>query len=413
MHRVVEIAWLPRSPAQWATFTASRRAAGDLWSAMTRLHARLRRLGWQWPTRSRWEKWAKGRFPGLSAQSVQQGVAAFCECLAATSAARKAAVAAGRDVGAVRYPWRSMRYRDVTYTNQDAVLRDGFMRLSHGRGGKPLRIRLPEGVRLPGRLVEVTLAFGVARLVCKLDDPAPTPEAAPLAVVGVDLGVNTLIAATDGEAAVLVSGREAKAIQQGRNKLLASIRSRLDRAVPGSRLHKRLQRRKRQHLGRCARRMRDIVHKATRIVTSAFPQARAVVGEAFNDAARKMGRRQAQQVSQAANGRITRQLGYKLAGGAGTVVESYSSQTCPVCGRRQKCRRVYRCGGCGLVAPRDVVGAVNIRAIGMYGALHEQQPVPAVVRFVRPLRKYPGRPLVGPPGSSGGTPARSSAAVAR
>jgi len=65
VHRVVEIAWLPRSPVQWATFTAARRAAGDLWSAMVRLHARLRRLGWRWPTRSRWEAWARGRFPGL------------------------------------------------------------------------------------------------------------------------------------------------------------------------------------------------------------------------------------------------------------------------------------------------------------------------------------------------------------
>lgn len=413
MHRVVEIAWLPRSPVQWATFTAARRAAGDLWSAMVRLHGRLRRLGWKWPTWNRWERWAKGRFPGLSAQSVQQGVIAFCECLAATTAARKAAAASGRDVAAVKYPWRPARYRDVTYTNQDATIRDGFLRLSHGRGGKPLRVRVPEGVRLPGRLMEVTLAFGVVRLVCELATPTVAPEAASLDMVGMDLGVNTLVAATDGRMAVVVSGREAKAIQQGRNKLLASLRSGLDRAKPGSRRHKRLQRRKRQHLDRCARRMRDVVHKATRAVADAFPCARAVVGEAFNDAARKMGRRQAQQVSQAVNGRILRQLVYKLVGGARSVPEAYSSQACPVCGRRQVCRRVYRCGGCGLGAPRDVVGAANIRSIGLHGELRTRQPVPAIVRFVRPLRKYPGCPIAGTPGSSGGTPARSSMAAAR
>ena len=98
VHRVFEVAWLPRSPVQWETFTLARRAAGDLWSAMATRHARIRRLNWAWPSKARWEKWARGRFPGLSAQSVQQTVGEFCECLAATTAARKALRAAGEAV---------------------------------------------------------------------------------------------------------------------------------------------------------------------------------------------------------------------------------------------------------------------------------------------------------------------------
>lgn len=193
--RVVEVRWLPRTAAEWATFTAARLGAARLWNAMVALHARIRRLGWRWPSRKRWDQWARGRFPAISAQSVQQIVEQFLETLDATTKARKAA---GSEKTA-RYPWRHTRYRDVTYTNQDAVLRDGVLRLSHGRRGVPLRVSLPRP--LPGRLMEVQLAYGVVRIVCEVPS---REEPAVLGVVGVDLGVNTLLAATDGERAVLV-----------------------------------------------------------------------------------------------------------------------------------------------------------------------------------------------------------------
>lgn len=402
-HRVVEIPWTPHSRMAWATSTTSRKAAAVLWNAMVVRHARIRRLNWRWPSFARWCRWAKGRCLGLSAQSVQQIVSEFCEAIDATTAARKAQRVAGGEVTAV-YPWKTKaRYRDVTYTNQCAV-RDGeWLRLSHGRGNPPLRIQIPAGVTLPGRIMEVRLAFGVARVVCEVPDEAPM--IGPRVVVGVDLGVNTLIAATDGETAVLVSGREAKAIVQYRNKMLASAESRLSKYKKGSRRHKKLQRRKYKHLDKCNRKVRDLCHKATRIVADAFPNATVVVGQAFQGAAQKMGRRQAQQVSTACTGRITAQLDYKLRG-ARKVSEAYSSQQCPWCECRQKCRRVYRCKVCGLVAPRDVVGAVDIRAIGLYGRLMPRQKMPTVVRFVRPLRKYP---VARATGSSGGTPARAAA----
>jgi transposase len=101
-----------------------------------------------------------------------------------------------------RYPWRKPRYHDVVYTDQDARIRDGRLVLPHGKSGT-LRIRLPETITLPGRLMDVRLSFGVARLICELAD-VPHPQQA---VIGVDLGVNTLIAATDGTTVVLVSGR--------------------------------------------------------------------------------------------------------------------------------------------------------------------------------------------------------------
>src|SRR5262249_23684298 len=161
-----------------------------------------------------------------------------------------------------------------------------------------------------GRLIEVRLSYGVVRLICETPD-APRPQET---VIGVDLGVNTLLAATDGQRAILISGRAAKATIQYRNKQLARIQQALSGTEQGSRRHKRLQRRKYKMLGKTARRIRDLCHKATRQVAEAFPNATCYVGEPFSDAAQRIGRVQAQQVSSACTRKLISQLDYKTAG---------------------------------------------------------------------------------------------------
>lgn len=99
-------------------------------------------------------------------------------------------------------------------TNQDARRRDGRLILPHGTSGY-LRILLP--VALPGRLMEVRLSKAAVRLVCQTADVSRPQQT----IIGVDLGVNTLVAATDGEKAILVRGRAAKATVQYRNTRLA------------------------------------------------------------------------------------------------------------------------------------------------------------------------------------------------
>lgn len=204
-------------------------------------------------------------------------------------------------------------------------------------------------------------------------------------VIGIDLGVNTLIAATDGEQALLVSGRAAKATVQYRNKRLASCSQAQSAKTKGSRQWQRVQRRKAKMLAQTHRRVRDIMHKATRQVAEAFPGATCFVGKPFNDAAQKTGRRQAQQVSSACNARLMAQLDYKSCG-AIQVEEHYTSQTYPVCGERNKGRRTYRCRQCGLTAPRDVIGSVNILAVGRHQTLAPGRSVPHAVLWVHPAR---------------------------
>jgi putative transposase len=389
-YRTIEVVWAPRTTASWATFTASRREAARLWNDLVRRHHRIRRLGWTWPSKARWQRWAKGRYSGLSAQSTQQIIGEFCEAVDSCRQLRK-----NGQIEA-RYPWRLRHYHDVIYTNQDARIRNGQLILPHGMSGT-LRIRLPDTITLPGRLMEARLSYGVVRLVCEVVD-SPRPEQA---LIGVDLGVNTLIAATDGQKAILISGRAAKATIQYRNKQLARFQQAQAGKVKGSRRHKRLQRRKYRMLDQAKRRIRDLCHKATRQVAEAFPGATCYVGEPFNDAAQRIGRVQAQQVSTACTRKLINQLNYKTAG-AITLSEAYSSQTCPVCGERSRHRRIYRCPRCGATGPRDAVGAVNILSLGVHGAMLPGRFLPVQVKYLRPWPRQPRS-------SSGGHPARSSA----
>src|SRR5262249_38885048 len=160
--------------------------AARLWSDLTRRHFRIRRRNLTWPSKARWQRWVKRRYPGLSAQSAQQIVGEFCEAVHSTRQLRQA----GHDA---KYPWRKPRYRDVGYATQDARIRDGFLILPNGTSGR-LKVWLPEEVVLPGRLVEVRLCCRRVLIVCDFSDEPGTPGP----TVGVDLGVNTLIAATDG-----------------------------------------------------------------------------------------------------------------------------------------------------------------------------------------------------------------------
>jgi putative transposase len=112
-YRTVEIAWTPRTQAEWATFSASRKEAARLWGDLVVRHQRLRRLHWKWPSKGRWQRWAKGRYPGLSAQSTQQLIGEFFEAVDSCRQLRQ------NGQSEARYPWRTPRYHDVVYTNSE------------------------------------------------------------------------------------------------------------------------------------------------------------------------------------------------------------------------------------------------------------------------------------------------------
>ncbi len=285
-----------------------------------------------------------------------------------------------------RFPWKKREYRDVNYSNQSAKIDGAYLILPNGYDDKRgkfyrrLKVRLPKKFKTVGRLMEARLKYGEVILTFQIQDEKKLTER----TLGVDLGVNTLIAVTDGEKSLLISGREVKAINQYRNQKLASIQSKISQKEKHSRRWKKLTRRKHRMLTRSKNKIKDILHKATRKVADFFPNSKVYVGESFNEAAQKLNHKTAQQVSEACNSKIIWMLDYKTSG-AIQVSEAYSSQTCPVCGCRNKCRRQYVCKGCGFKAPRDLVGALNIRTIGMKGKLEPGSSLPKF-RWSHPIK---------------------------
>src|SRR5262249_29150071 len=88
-YRTLAVVWRPRTEAEWGTFTASRQEAARLWGDLVVRHHRIRRLGWRWPSKLRWERWARGRYPGLSAQCAQQLIGECCEAVNSCRQLRK------------------------------------------------------------------------------------------------------------------------------------------------------------------------------------------------------------------------------------------------------------------------------------------------------------------------------------
>lgn len=402
----------PRSKLGWATHTTVRKASGREWTMLMEYHKEAREAGGKWPTLKELHALVHGKFPELHSQTVQQCVDDFYENIGATTAKRKAQALRGEKITA-EYPHEPKEFREVVYTNQAAKIVDGFLCLSNGKVTKSRKIKLPDGFILPGRLMEVKLGSRAVHLVYELPLPEKKADEEPVAAPpkkkgATDLGVNSGAAVYNGEKAVVLNGRKGKSIVRDRNRDLAHIQELMARCTKGSIRWTRLNRRKAQMLAKNDRRVTDYTHKLTARIKEEFPDTELFVGKAFNEAASGKRPKQAQMIASAPTGKITKQILYKMEGSS-VIPEPNTSRTCPGCLRVHTPRkgRVFRCTNkkCKLVLPRDVVGAMNILSLGLYGEIRKQ-PLPTSIVFVRPV-KYPGGSQ-GPPARSGGTPASRS-----
>ena len=68
------------SPTEWAKATDARRATGDLWMRLIKIHRFYRRRHRSWPTESQLKAHFKRRFP-LHSQTIQAIIEKFCATL--------------------------------------------------------------------------------------------------------------------------------------------------------------------------------------------------------------------------------------------------------------------------------------------------------------------------------------------
>lgn len=180
----------------------------------------------------------------------------------------------------------------------------------------------------------------------------------------------------DGES-LIVSGRKVRAIHRLRNKKLAEMQRLQSKCTKGSRQWKKVQRAKRYIRSKSERQLRDALHKTTmQFVDWCVQQSVSdvhlgdVEGVQRNSRKEKrLNRKQAQKLSNWSMGKVKQYLAYKLKRegiALHPVDESYTSQTCPVCRKRNRtASRNDRCA-CGYRGHRDLHGARNILSKARY-----------------------------------------------
>jgi putative transposase len=181
---------------------------------------------------------------------------------------------------------------------------------------------------------------------------AAFPEPCGTGSVGVDLGLNSLIATSDGDTVPMPAfARKAQKAQRRRQRALA-------RCKRGSR--RRLEAKARLAAGsaRIARQRRDHLHKLSRSLVSRYQR---IAFEDLNMAGLKKGML-ARSVHDAAWSLLVQLARYKAESAGADVVmvdPRGTSQTCPDCGtiRPKTLSERMHCCDCGCVLNRDVAAA--------------------------------------------------------
>ena len=288
-----------------------------------------------------------------------------------------------------RYPYKRRRYRTTVWKSSGVYrVSDGVVYLSLADGLERLSVPLPSHLAQVEKqhIVEVRLVFNKSTFRHTwhvVVDDSVVVAGQHTKIAGVDLGEIHPVALTDGVEAAIISCRELRALNQGRNKRVASMDAKLSKYRKHSRRWRKLQKRKRRYLAQVKQQKRDIEHKIAR-KTIDWAQENQIgvlaIGDVRDIADGKRWNTQNQQkLSNWSHGTIRKYISYK-ASDVGIQVEDkvpekYTSQTCPNCSKRHKPKgRRFKCPHCGCILHRDIVGAANIASryefaeLGKYAA---------------------------------------------
>lgn len=209
---------------------------------------------------------------------------------------------------------------------------------------------LPPDVKLGAAVISRSCGKWYVCFQVELPDAEPVER--PFYPVGIDRGLNALVALSTGEtvATPQFTAKAAKALR------------RAQRAVARKRRHSKRQRRAKLRVARLSARIasqrRDFSHKLSRSLVTRFSHIAMEDLNVKGLAASML----AKSVHNAAWNQLAQHITYKAANAGGAVVlvdPRGTSQTCPECGtirRKALAERMHRCE-CGCVRDRDVAAA--------------------------------------------------------
>ncbi|GAB6544798.1 RNA-guided endonuclease InsQ/TnpB family protein [Bacillus luti] len=360
-----------------------RHQCGDIWNDCVELARYYYRLGDSWITKSQLQAELKGKYP-LHSQTVQSVCHKFLQARDGVKEARKA----NKEI---RYPYKRKFVFNPKWVDKAFSLEGNVLKLSlgnwNGKRQAPLVLKLAQ---VPvGEVKEVELVFDRTLQLClSYDDGCEAPPSTGTHTTAIDVGeIHTISAVSTNEQAIIITGRQMRSIHRLRNKKLRELQKLMSKCQKGSRQWKKYNRAKRYVLSKSESQLRDVLHKTTKtfvdwcvsqevkhVVIGDVEGVQRNTSKRSKNRKRKMHRNTNQKLSNWSFGRLYSYLSYKLDAKGISIAkedESFTTQTCPVCGKRNKCRgRTYRCC-CGYSQHRDVHGAANFLSKHLRGRFQE------------------------------------------
>jgi len=272
-----------------------------------------------------------------------------------------------------------------------------------GKHAKPIVIHcchIPEGT-----IKEIELVWDrKLMLAISYDDGLlPQPNDAQ-GLAAIDMGeIHGITSIAETGEALIISSRKLRNVKRLRNKKYKELYQRRSRCKKGSRRWRKYTHAIARIGSKTDNQQRDILHKTSRKFIDWVNEQgvkTVVVGDVEgiqrNTSGRKKtnsknkcrSRRQNQKMSQWPFGLLMAYLAYKLAAFSIELVkidESFTTQTCPVCGRKRKpSGRIYECH-CGYRCHRDVHGARNIMSKHKHGDIRSLDFELRKITYLRPV----------------------------
>jgi putative transposase len=262
------------------------------------------------------------------------------------------------------------RYDSLTYPQFGFRLKDGVLCLS-----KIGDVRVVQHRPVEGRVKTLTVTRSragkwFAVFSCEVEEKGVHGR---LPAVGVDLGLDSLVALSDGtliEAPGSYRGLEAKSRRAHRN---------LSRKRKGSRNREKARVRLARVEERIANKRRDYAYKTARSIVDRYDK---VYLEDFRVANMMRNRRLSKSIGDAGWGMLRSALTYMAQRSLGVIAlvdPRNTSQVCSGCGayvEKSLSVRVHRCPGCGLTIDRDVNAARNMLKRGLEIGLERAEYTP-------------------------------------
>jgi len=322
----------------------------------------------------------------------------------------------GRRVGFPRFKKRgrckdSFRFSGVMRCAGSTVTLPRLGAIRTHESTRKLARRLDNGTaRILSATVSRTAQRWFVSFTVEVDRAVPVRHARPGSMIGVDLGVKTLLTGVDdGGKVITVAGPKALRSSLRRLRRASRVHSRKARGSANRRKH--AARLARIHARVCSVRA-DALHNAT---TDLATQYETVVAEDLNVAGMARNHQLARAICDQGFGQARRMLGYKTAWRGGQLIIAGrwfpSSKTCSGCGavkaKLALSERTYICTSCGLVLDRDVNAAANLLKLAASGA-ESQNASGGMVRPGLagrvPMKEEPGTATAGQTGTASGQP---------